>query len=264
MNKKTSIIVSVIIILIAVASYWTYKDFFAFKPENVGVKDTGEQTIGGVSYEVVEVNSGADVSAEDNIQFKKMALEIASMPIVFSIEMSEVSKEKAKKAIEELNKQISEDYYRLDLLLDLGIKRQFAGDYIGTVKVLEFAGLVFPKNYISFQNLGFVQGFYLKDYKKSEENYLKSLENDPTNTQVYLDLVDIYNFSGQAEKIPEFLKSSLKNAGNANEAQLKVLLAKYYADIKDDANAIKYYEEVLAIDPTNTAIKQEVERLRAL
>jgi tetratricopeptide (TPR) repeat protein len=91
-----------------------------------------------------------------------------------------------------------------------------------------------------------------------------SLQNDPTNVQVYLDLVDIYNFSGQAEKIPVFLKANLKSAGNVNQAVLKTLLAKYYADAKDNVSAIKYYEEVLVIDPANTAIKQEIERLRSL
>ena len=79
MNKKTSIIVSVIIILIAVASYWAYKDFSAFKPENIGAEDTS-QTMGGINYEIVEVDSDTNVSAEANIQFKKTALEIASMP----------------------------------------------------------------------------------------------------------------------------------------------------------------------------------------
>ncbi|MDO8443252.1 MAG: hypothetical protein Q7S81_03305 [bacterium] len=260
--KKTIFIV-LTIILVSAASYWVYKDFFALKPENIGVEDTS-QTVGGINYEVVEVGSDTNVTAEADSQFKKTALEIVAMPIVFSVEKSEANKEKIQKEIEELNKQISENYNHLDLLIDLGLKRQSIGDYAGAVKVWEFAGIVFPKNYITFQNLGFAYGFYLKDYKLSEKNYLISLENDPTNTQVYLDLVDIYNFSGQAEKIPEFLKTSLKNAGNVNEAQLKVLLAKYYADIKDNANAIKYYEEALVIDPSNTVIKQEIERLKSL
>lgn len=263
MNKKILIMSSVAVILIAGAGYWVYKDFFALKAENIGAEDTGK-TIGGVNYEIVEVKPDETISAEADDQFKKTALEITNMPVVFSSEVSEASKEKIKTAIEELNKQIGEEYSHLDLLLELGIKRQSVGDYVGAAKTWEFAGLVFPKNYITFQNLGFVYGFYLKDYVLSEKNYLKSLENDPTNTQVYLDLVDIYNFSGQAEKIPEFLKSGFKNAGDANEAQLKALLAKYYADNKDNANAVKYYEEVLVVDPSNTTIKQEIERLRAL
>lgn len=264
MNKKILTIISVIIVLIAaVASYWTYKDFFAFKPENIGAENTS-QAVSGINYEVVEIGSDTNVTAEADSQFKKTALEIAAMPIVFSIGKTEANKEKIQKEIEELNKQIGEDYNHLDLLIELGLKRQSIGDYVGAVKTWEFAGLIFSKNYISFQNLGFAYGFYLKDYGKSEENYLKSLENDPTNTQVYLDLVDIYNFSGQAEKIPEFLKTSLKVAGNVNEIQLKILLAKYYADIKDNANAIKYYGEVIVIDPSNTVIKQEIERLKSL
>jgi len=260
---KKYIFIIILVILISAASYWAYKDFFALKAENIGAEDTS-QTVGGINYEVVEVVPGTNISIEDDDRFKKIVSEIVSMPIIFSSETSESNKEKNKTAIEELNKQISEDYGRLDLLLGLGLKRQSIGDYAGAVKILEFAGLVFPKNYISFQNAGFAYGFYLKDYKLSEENYLRSLENDPTNTQVYLDLVDIYNFSGQAEKIPEFLKTSLKDAGNANEAQLKALLAKYYADIKDNVNAIKYYEEVLAVDPSNVGIQQEIERLRSL
>lgn len=260
--KKITLI-SLSIILIAAAGFWMYGDISSSKPENIGAEDTS-QTIGGINYEIVEVNSGADISAEADDQFKKTALEIANMPIVFSVQITEENKAKKIMAIEAINDQIKADYNRLDLLLDDGLLRQSINDYAGAAKVWEFAGLVFPKNYISFQNLGFVYGFHLKDYKRSEENYLKSLENDPVNTQIYLDLVDVYTFSGQAEKIPEFLKTGIKAAGNANEAQLKVLLAKYYADIKDNANALKYYEEVLIIDPSSTTIKQEIERLKAL
>lgn len=263
MTKKLSLTISALIVLIAAASYWAYTDFFTMKAENIGTEDTS-QTIGGVNYEVVEVVPGTNISIEDDDKFKKTVLEIVGMPIVFSIEMPEANKEKIKTAIEELNNQISEDYNHLDLLLELGLKRQSIGDYVGAVKVWEFAGLVFPKNYITFQDLGFVYGFYLKNYTASEKNYLISLENDPTNTQIYLDMVDIYNFSGQTEKTPTFLKTGLKIAGDANQIALKTLLARYYSDIKDNINAIKYYEDILVVDPSNTAIEQEIERLKAL
>jgi tetratricopeptide (TPR) repeat protein len=263
MNKKILVMSSVAVILIAVAGYWIYKDMSSSKPGNIVTEEPSE-TIGGITYEVSTTTPNTNISVEENAQFKKTASEIADMPIVFSVQMTEANKAKKIKAIEEVSAKIKADYNHLDLLLEDGILRQSIGDYAGAVKIWNFAGEVFPKNYASFQDAGFVQGFYLKDYKASEENYLKSLENDPTNIQIYLDLVDIYNFSGQAEKIPSFLKIGLKNAGDLNQAPIKILLAKYYAAIKDNANAIKYYEEVLSVDPSNTEVSQEIERLKSL
>ncbi|MBU4348179.1 tetratricopeptide repeat protein [Patescibacteria group bacterium] len=260
MNKKILIIV-LLVILLSVVFWFIWEDL---KTENDNIISSGEQTVGGVTYGIATTTFDIDISVEDNVLFKKTALEIADMPIIFSVQTTKENKEKNSKRIEEINNQIKEDYQHLDLLLEAGSLRQVVGDYEGAVRTWEFASAVFPKNYTSFQNTGFVYGFYLKDYDKSEENYLKSLENDPTNIQVYLDLVDIYTFSNQMEKIPVFLKTSLKNIGHSNQLFLKASLAKYYVDIKDNTNAIKYYEEVLAGDPSNEDIKQEIERLKTL
>ena len=128
--------------------------------------------------------------------------------------------------------------------------------------------LVRPKNSLSFHNLGDLYGFYLKDSSKSELNYLQSIRNDPMNVDAYLNLTDLYWYSGGEEgkkAIPEFLLHAIKNNANS-ESKLPLVgrLAKYYEDIKDFPNAIKYYQQILDADPGNSAIHEEIERLRRM
>jgi len=255
MNKKIFITVFIIMALGAVSglAWLVWKDMGAVPEE---LTPTNEQNTGGLTYEVVAVPEA--VSSEKDQEYKDLANEIASQPI-------KTDNAKTKASIEDICSKIKENYTDLSLWIDLGLFRQSIGDYTGAKEALEFANMVFPKNYVSFQNLGFLYGFYLKDPVQSEKYYMKSLENDPTNAQVYLDLADVYfNYKVNADKIPAFLLGGVKTTNESDKLLLKARLARYYEETKDYANAIKYYEEVLAVDPSNAGIEQEIDRLKTL
>ena len=78
--------------------------------------------------------------------------------------------------------------------------------------------LIRPDDFVAYHNLGDLYGFYVKDYPKSEDNYLKSIKNNPANIQAYLDLAVIYGSvykekAGQVESI--LLRGLEANPGNA-------------------------------------------------
>ncbi len=260
MIKKIIIVVLAIIVL-AGSAWFIYKDLN--KNNNVIVPN-GEQTTGGISYETA--SSTQATSDKQDLEFKKLALEIAAQRILFKTGISEAKKEEIQKQVQDIYSKIESDYKGLNLWIDLGLLKQSVGDYDGAKEAFEFANKISPKNYVSFQNLGFLYGFYLKNPIESEKNYLKSLENDPSNTQVYLDLADIYfyDYKEKTAEIPDFLLKGIKNVNESEQTLLKARLGKYYAEIKDYPSAIKYYEEVLVGDPSNQGLKDEIGRLKAL
>jgi len=262
MNKKLLIIISSIaaIAAISAAAWFVWKDL-GVGSENPIPSNGG--SVGGVDYEATTTPN--TIGAEKDVEYKSLAAKIASQPIIFKTGVSESSQAKTRASIEDLYGRIKADYNNLGLWIDLGLLRQTAGDYSGAKEAFEFANEVFPKNYVSFQDLGFLYGFYLQNPVESEKYYLKSLENDPTNAQVYLDLTDVYfNFKTGVAKIPEFLSEAMKTVSDSDKLLLMARLGRYYEEIKDYANAIKQYEEILAKDPSNTGLKAEVERLKAL
>ena len=170
------------------------------------------------------------------------------------------------KEIEKLYLSIKNDISNLNNWIQLGILKEEIKDYEGARQVLEFASQLNPKNFISYQNLGDLYGFYLKDPIKAEQNYLKSIENDLTNIDAYLNLSDVY-WSGAKEeraKIEGLLLRGIQVNLGDNQMPLMGRLSRYYEEIGDIKNAIVYYEKIYTAHPENKAIKDEIDRLKSL
>lgn len=109
----------------------------------------------------------------------------------------------------------------------LGTLYQEVGDYEGARQVFVYLSAISPKNIVSFNNLGILYHFYLKDYPKAEENFRRAIQNDPTYILSYRNLFDLYTLSykvhtsAAADIIEEGLK---KNPNNPDLLQLKAQL----------------------------------------
>ena len=57
--------------------------------------------------------------------------------------------------------------------LVLGVYRKMIGDYESAKEVWEYASAIRPQNSVSFNNLGELYAYYLKDNAKAEKIILK-------------------------------------------------------------------------------------------
>lgn len=157
--------------------------------------------------------------APDNKEvLKTMAAEIIARPIMVNAPLSEADRKRAEGKLKELVYLIQADYDNIYAWYDLGAYRRVIGDFDGAAEAWTFGTLIRPKDYISYHNLGDLYGFYVKDYSKSEENYLKSIQNNPKNVQAYLDLATIYEsvYKEKINQVESILLQGLQaNPGNS-------------------------------------------------
>jgi tetratricopeptide (TPR) repeat protein len=76
----------------------------------------------------------------------------------------------------------------------IGIYYKTIGDYDSVVAVWEYAKALDPQNFVPFNNLGDLYGYYLKDPKRAEENFTKALELAPGNQVLLRSVYDFYRF----------------------------------------------------------------------
>ncbi|GEM_PF-915810 len=172
----------------------------------------------------------------------------------------------------DLERQIAEavtvlkaDYNNLAPWITLGLARKVLEDYTGAAEAWEFASVIRPKNSLSFQNLGFLYGSYLKDYVRAEKNYLQAITNGPAEIGAYTNLADLYWYSMPEKRaaIPELLRRGVARAADADgRIALFARLASYYEDSKDITRAIAVIDEALAIAPGHSQLVAELRRLK--
>ena len=108
--------------------------------------------------------------------------------------MSDEAKKIVTAKIQDLSSQLKKDSDNLENWLVLGVYRKTIGDYEGAKEVWEYANAIRPKNSISFNNLGELYAYYLKNNIKAEENYAKAIENDPSAIYIYRNFFDFYRY----------------------------------------------------------------------
>lgn len=111
--------------------------------------------------------------------------------------------------------------------IDLATQRKQLGDYEGAREALEYAKLLEPGNLVVWHNLGDLYHFYLKDYKKSEESWKRTIALKPDYVLGYYGLYELYKYSmtEKASEIPTLLKQGIEK--NPDETGLKAMLAEY-------------------------------------
>ena len=155
--------------------------------------------------------------SDDKEVLKATAVKIISRPVMVSAPLLEADRKRAEGKIKEISDLIREDYNVTYPWYDLGSYRRVIGDFEGAAEAWNFVPLIRPKDFVAYHNLGDLYGFYVKDYPKSEENYLKSIQNNPQNIQAYLDLATIYGvYKEKSDRTESILLQGLKaNPGNA-------------------------------------------------
>lgn len=192
-------------------------------PENLST-DSDLQTASSEANAVA-----APVSEDPKEILKTLAFRITERPIVISAQLNDATKKLATEKLRQTVVYIKQEYDLLGAWYDLGAYRKLIGDYEGAAEAWTFATLIRPKDYIGYHNLGDLYGFYIKDYPKSEENYFKSIQNNPQNVQAYLDLATIYQFAykEKANQVESVLSQGLRD--NPNSVRLQSALDDYHS-----------------------------------
>ncbi|MEK7612041.1 MAG: hypothetical protein AAB407_01745 [Patescibacteria group bacterium] len=147
---------------------------------------------------VLPVYTGEDITA------------IGSDPFIASL-----SQELKNQYIGELNDLklvVTNNPNNFDAWMRIGIIKVFFNNYFGARDVWEYTSIIFPKNSLSYLNLGNLYSAHLKDNQKAEQNYLRAINNDPSLPQLYVALADFYwTFDGQKkEKAVAIIQDGLK------------------------------------------------------
>ncbi|MEI6346246.1 MAG: hypothetical protein WCO79_03370 [bacterium] len=100
---------------------------------------------------------------------------------------------------------------------------QVAEDYAAARDVWEYLGKVFPSNHVAYGNLGFLYGYYLKDVVRAEQNYLKAIQNAPSQAFLYFQTAEFYrDVLKNSEKALAIAQKGLTN--NPQNADLRQLV----------------------------------------
>jgi len=165
--------------------------------------------------------------------------------ITYPANYSSESKTMMDKKVADLVSLLNKNSRNVEAWLDLGIVYKQVVDYQGAKEAWEYVGVLSPLGIVSFNNLGDLYHFYLKDYPKAEESFLRAIKNDSKYILSYLNLHELYKLSYQTStnKASDILKQGILN--NPGNIDLIITLASYYKDKGDSKNARIYYEEAL-------------------
>ena len=196
------------------------------------------------------------IQAKEKAALQARASIIVSKPISVRAQLADLVKNQAIDKIKQVSELIKADYDLDSQWLELAAYRKLIGDYDGAIEAWDFLSLIRPQNYISYNNLGDLYAFTLKDYDRGEQNFLKSISNNPENVNAYMQLVTIYEATIQPNKIEPLLLSGIKS--NSANPTLNILLARYYAGQKRFNEALAYYEAAARLDPNNQPLEDEM------
>jgi len=181
-----------------------------------GVTIQGEGDMKGVKIEPIAITKDKPAI---NVPLPDLNKEIK-----ITADMSEDAKKIATTRIQDLSSQLKKDSDNLENWLVLGVYRKMIGDYEGAKELWEYAGAIRPQNSISFNNLGELYAYYLKDNAKAEENYKKAIENDPSAIYIYRNFFDFYRyFAKDTAKARAILEQGIA-ANPTTSSDLKNLL----------------------------------------
>lgn len=265
-HMKSKIIIGIVIVAIIIVGTW-----YALKRSStISPVDTNQQSEGLILPDSTTQTTSSTTQGANNQTktqpvvkdpaLKLLAMQIIAKPIVINATITDAQKQEIIKQIDEIKKQITVNYDSDTPWLMLGNYRKSLKDYNGAIEAWNFLITIRPKGYLAFHNLGSLYGFELHNYTKSEENFLKAIQNESKNIDAYSQLVTIYEAAKTPEKIEALLLGGIKS--NPNDASLKIMLGQYYAKIGNKTAAIKYLEEALKISPANTEVQTEIDALK--
>lgn len=143
-------------------------------------------------------NTDLNVSGSGNFKVEQLPSVPAGIPdrnyqVVFSnLSLTPEIKAQIFQKITNLQSELKKDPSLFSDWINLGIYQKMAGDYNATITSWTYAGLLSPKNYVSFGDLGNLYAYFLNDNTKAENYYKQAIKNGPTQAYLYIQLAEVY------------------------------------------------------------------------
>lgn len=236
MNNKHSYIAGAIaVLLIAGGVYWFTKDK-GILPGMPGTNTSASSTVQAATSTTTVIGE-----EKKNIPQPKNFDHVLSYPGSISADI----KAKIEETFAEDIKQIKADN-NINAWADLAVLRKITEDYKGSAEIWIYISKRYPTYAGPYAALGDLYGNYLKDYPKAETNFLKALSLDPRNTDMYVDLYNLYRgpFPKSNTAAEDILKRGITATGGVY--QLHVELARYYTSKNRIVEAKAAYDAAIA------------------
>ena len=165
--------------------------------------------------------------------------------------------------IDSLGRTVKTNSTFFDGWIQVGLLKKIIGDFEGARDAWEYAGIIQPKNSLSFSNLGELYWRYLHEYIKSETNFRISIKHKPEDMQNYVSLAELYHYSfkEKAGLADDVLLEGLQN--NPGDGTLMRRLAYLYEQRGEWASALSWWEKVLASAPDDEEVKNKINRAKS-
>jgi len=175
-SKITTALVILIVILLIVLF------FLLVKPNKEATLVVKEESSGNITF------------GEGDIQAETPSAPAPSLTSVvnYNPDFPEDAKAIMEEKITLNRKTLTENPNLYESWIELGNQYKIVGDLPKAFEAWEYAGLLNPYNAVSFHNLGDVYGYYLNDPIKAEENFLKAIENAPSDSFYYIQTSEFY------------------------------------------------------------------------
>ncbi len=188
-TKPKYLTIFIIAVLLLAGGYYIYQDISKLSSP---VVEPATETItkDGITFTAPK---GSDIKIEQ-VSDKPAKITALSLgrKIVPPANMPKDAQILYAKKISELEAKLQNNPDSFDDWITLGGLRSAIEDYTEAGRVWEFVSKNWPSNYLSFSNLGDLYGYYIKDFQKAEENFLKAIQNGPSIEQIYIQTANFY------------------------------------------------------------------------
>ncbi|MGC8595983.1 MAG: tetratricopeptide repeat protein [Candidatus Kryptoniota bacterium] len=171
---------------------------------------------------------------------------------------------KNEEAVSPLEKAVSLNPSNMDALSTLALVYESIHKYDDAYRVYETALKLDSTNALILNNYAYSLSERNLNLEKALSMAKKAIAADPKNS-AYLDTIGwIYFKLGDYKKASAYVREalSLRTAADGSPAVLEEHLGDIYMKLGDKKQAIEYWKRALEHNPTNSALKEKIEKLK--
>ncbi len=250
-SKRNVVSLTVVIVFIIFVVFYIYRDLS--RPDVLPL-DNKSETENSISNKEVQVDKtgkgeGYTVKVEDSSQKSSQQSLVppeVEVPVVDYGNLEPAFMKILTENVQFLIKELKTNPQNEGGWLQLAIYKKTLRDYKASIEILDYVAILWPKDYIPFNNLADLYQFYVKNYPLAEKNWLKVIELKPDYTDAYKNLFALYD-TVYTEKREKALPVLLKGIdSNPKAIDLMISAARYYKTAGDKLYANIYYSKAVS------------------
>lgn len=249
-QKKNILSLVAVIILIILAIFYIYHDLNRSRTDSADEPSAPLNSSISIQTDEPNQTSGYTVEVDESVKKppqQEPKMPDLSLPIVDYGNLDPAAIKVLTENVQGLVKDLKNDPLNEEKWLKLGIYRKMLRDYKAAVEILNYIVVLWPKDYVPFNNLADLYQYYIKNYPLAEKNWLKVIELKPDYSEAYQNLFTLYS-TAYKDKQDQALPTLLKGVSqNPHSTDLMVVVARYYKSVGDNNQAISYYNKAIEV-----------------